>query len=289
MPTTEVSPSLGPEVQESIASPPCEAVPTPFAGQGGLVAALPSSGRLGRPPELVKKITTSGASVAITPTKKRRTAARRKFRPVLRAQRRMARAHNLYAVSITLTYVDDRTHQSKDLSALMQAIRAYVRRRVPGVPVSYLWTLDRGDGGVLHYHLLIWLPRDVSLPPDRLEKWWTPGRGSTWRARTKKPSCWVRYITKPTAARFPKGARLYGYGGLDDAGRLSVQRAGWPRWLQRLIPAGEHAKRLSGAGWVHLETGSIYESPYVWTPRGVKLKPILPLWWVLMPTAGGIR
>ena len=82
-----------------------------------------------------------------------------------------------------------------------------------------------------------------------------------------------RYMAKfDSAAKLPKGARLYGYGGLDDVGKMAVSQAGLPRWLLFHLPAGHPARRFPGGGWVDTVTGEIYRSPYIWTPRGAVLR-----------------
>jgi hypothetical protein len=51
----------------------------------------------------------------------------------------------------------------------------------------------------------------------------------------------------------PKGARLYGYGGLDEGGKLAVSRAALPRWLLALLPDG-HRDGAHLSFPVHLDT-----------------------------------
>ncbi|CAM5199368.1 hypothetical protein CDEF62S_03618 [Castellaniella defragrans] len=214
-----------------------------------------------------------GHHVRLRPKLRSRPAARRKLKAALGEQRRIARELGLEAICVTLTYRPDEAHAPRDLSAFRAALFAQVRRSHPSlkIPLPYLWVLDRGGvgevkddlvtTGVLHYHLLLWVPRGFPLR-ERLARWWP--HGSTWHERCKCPQDWTSYMTKATRATFPKGSRLYGCGGLDDTGKLAVARAGWPRWLLRHIPRGERAKRIAGVGWVHVETGELYESPYVW-------------------------
>ncbi|WP_424654505.1 rolling circle replication-associated protein [Castellaniella sp.] len=234
---------------------------------------------------LVKKIKISGTHTPASPRKKARKAARRKLLGVLPQMKRLAPIHNLYAVCLTLTYRDAVTHQAKDLSRFLQRLRLQVRRLHPGTPLPYLSSFDRAEhgsivDGLLHYHLVLWLPRGFRLEHDRLERWWP--HGSTWTERCKNLRDWVHYITKPTSAIFPKGSHLYGYGGLDQTGKYAIGRSGWPIWLKRLIPYGEHAKRATGGGWVHIETGLWLESPWQWTPHGITFKPG-PGWWIGSP------
>ncbi len=271
-----VSPPIGGSSACATPTAPSSRLPHSLLGPGPAASARP---------ELVKKIKTSGTSAPTPRPKKPRKAARRKFLTVLSQMKRLARAHDLHAVCLTLTYKTAHTHQAKDLSRFLQRLRMQIQRLYPGVPLLYLSSLDRAEpdstlDGMLHYHLLIWLPRRFKLEHDRLARWWP--HGSTWTESCRNLRDWVHYITKPTSARFPKNARLYGYGGLDLAGKYAVGRSGWPIWLKRLIPYGEHAKRAAGGGWIHIETGLWFESPWQWTPRGIRLK-MGPGWWVGHP------
>lgn len=272
-------------------------VPPPIGGSIACITPTASSGRLPHPlpgsgtralarPELVKGIETSGTRRTLLPLRKKaRKAARRKLLAVLPQVKRLARAHDLYAVCLTLTYKAAHMHQARDLSKFLKRVRAQIQRLYPGVPFPYLSSLDRAErdstlDGMLHYHLVLWLPRGFRLEHDRLARWWS--HGSTWTERCRNLRNWVCYITKATSAVFPAGARLYGYGGLDLAGKYAVGRSGWPVWLTRLIPYGEHARRMVGGGWVHMETGAWFESPWQWTPRGIRLKAGSG-WWIGHP------
>lgn len=122
----------------------------------------------------------------------------------------------------------------------------------------------------LHYYLLVWIPRGYVLTPAMLFKWWR--WGSTWVQSCRSVKAWGRYLAKfDNTTKLPKGARLYGYGGLDEDGKLVVSRSTLPRWLLGLLPGGHRARRRSGGGWVDMETGEIHLSPYAWTPWGPKL------------------
>lgn len=72
-----------------------------------------------------------------------------------------------------------------------------------------------------------------------------------------------------SVAKLPRGARLFGYGGLDEIGKMAVSRAGLPRWLLALLPVGHGGSRYAGGGRVDTVSGEIYRSPYIWTPWGI--------------------
>lgn len=232
---------------------------------GGRPSSSITSDSLARFAELVNKIGTSPA----TGLRKRRNTARKKLKRIIDEQRKFAKPASLRAVALTLTYRDATLFSSKHISAFLDRLRRALKRTGHSLP--YTWVLDRASH--LHYHLILWLPRGYNLDPARLAKWWT--WGSTWVESCRNVKAWGRYMAKfDSIPTLPKGARLYGCGGLDDAGTLAVSRATLPRWLQALLPAGHRARRCPGGGWVDMATGEIYRSPYTWTPRGAVLAAV---------------
>lgn len=219
--------------------------------------------------ELVNKIGTSPSHSS----QKRIKAARKKLNQVIKEQRRYAKSGKLRAIAVTLTYRDAKHFSPKHISAFLDQLRRKSKRM--GHLLPYAWVLEYASR--LHYHLILWLPRGYSLDPVKLSKWWP--WGSTWIEGCRCIKAWARYISKfDTTIKLPKGGRLYGYGGLDDPGKMAVSRATLPRWLLALLSANHSARRCPGGGWVNRATGEIYRSPYVWTPRGVVLANVsLPI------------
>lgn len=217
--------------------------------------------------ELVRKIETSPA----LSSRKRKNSARKKLTRVIREQSRLAKTAKLRAIALTLTYRDSTAFSPKHISNFMDHLRRTLKRT--GHILPYTWVLEYA--GQLHYHLILWLPRSFTLPPAKLSKWWP--WGSTWVETCRSVGAWAKYIAKfDGTTKLPKGARLYGYGGLDEAGKTAVLRAALPRWLLALLPAHNRARRHPGGGWVDMTTGEVHHSPYVWTPWGVKLRSISP-------------
>lgn len=211
---------------------------------------------------LVRKIETSQA----VSTRKRKNSARKKLTHVIREQRRFAKTATLRAVALTLTYRDSAAFSPKHISSFLDRLRRALKRAGHSLP--YAWVLERA--GQLHYHLILWLPRSYSLAPAKLAKWWP--WGSTWVETCRSVGAWAKYMAKfDGATKLPKRARLYGYGGLDEAGKTAVSRAALPRWLLALLPAHGRARRHPGGGWVDTNTGEVHHSPYVWTPWCFKL------------------
>ncbi|MFM0684858.1 hypothetical protein PQQ77_02640 [Paraburkholderia strydomiana] len=181
----------------------------------------------------------------------------------IQEQRLQAKAAGLRAVALTLTFADNGAFCSGHISAFLERLRKVLKRR--GHTLPYTWVLERE--GRLHYHLMLWLPREFILDKRKLAQWWP--WGSTWTAYCRHVKRWGSYMAKfNCVARLPKATRLFGYGGLDECGRAAVQRAGLPRWLQVLLPRGERTRRFPGGRWTNAETGEAYVSPYLWTPWG---------------------
>lgn len=217
--------------------------------------------------ELVIKIGTSPVSLL----RKRKNYARKKLAYVIKEQRRFAKVAKLKAVALTLTYRDSATFSPKHISSFLDHLRRIFKRA--GRILPYAWLLECASQ--LHYHLILWLPCSYSLDTAKLTKWWP--WGSTWVETCRSVGAWAKYMAKfDGITKLPKGARLYGYGGLDEAGHTAVSRAALPRWLLALLPAHTCARRRPGGGWVTTNTGEVHHSPYVWTPLGAKLRSISP-------------
>lgn len=212
--------------------------------------------------ELVKKIATSATAL-----KKRIRTARKKIKAVTQEHRRIARKNGLYAVAVTLTYADSADFCSKHVTRFINCLRAKLKRQ--GHSLLYAWVLEHSS--MLHYHLILWLPRRFKLSHADLVKWWQ--WGSTWNEACRKVSSWIRYISKrEDKANLPSSARVFGSGGLDDEGKESIFKGMLPLWLSALLPKEAKVRRLLGVGWVDEQTGAIYESPWEWTPYGPRLK-----------------
>ncbi len=217
--------------------------------------------------ELVRKIETSPPKC----NKKRKNTACKKLRRAIKEQRRYAKTAKLRAVAVTLKYQDIGACSRKHISRFIDNLRRQLQRK--GYILPYAWVLERASQ--LHYHLIIWLPRCFVLTPAKLKKMWP--WGDTYVEACRSVDAWRAYITKfDSVAKLPKRARLYGYGGLDDEGAMEVLRSTLPRWLLELLPPNHRTCRRRGGGWIDTTTGNIYVSPYVWTPRGTKLRSVSP-------------
>lgn len=212
--------------------------------------------------ELVKKIETSATAL-----KKRVRICRKKLKAVTKEHRRIAKAKGLFAVAATLTFAQESDFCAKHITRFLNCLRSKLKRQ--GHQLLYAWVLERA--GALHYHLALWLPRGFKLDCTELAKWWP--WGSTWNEACRKVSAWIHYISKRNCkTNLPIGARAFGCGGLDAQGKQTTQYAMFPRWLKAVVPPSAKVKRVAKVGWINLETGEVYESPWIWTPQGCRLK-----------------
>jgi hypothetical protein len=175
------------------------------------------------------------------------------------------------AVALTLTYRDNDQFAKAHITRFINCLRTKLKRM--GHTLAYVWVLERATA--LHYHLTLWLPYGFKLTHESLKSWWP--WGSTWVEACHSVRAWGRYIRKTEdKANLPPKARLFGYGGLDLAGKEQVFIASLPYWLKLVLQSGAKVKRAFGA-WVDMLTGEIFSCPWIWTGRGFMLRSELTL------------
>ena len=103
---------------------------------------------------------------------------------------------------VTLTYREVGDWQPHHISDLLQRIRVWLRRR--GHRFRYVWVAELQRRGALHYHVLAWLPRGLTLPETRqagmVDPWINTNRMGT---QARWISCEVR-----EQARLKGGTRI---------------------------------------------------------------------------------
>jgi hypothetical protein len=187
---------------------------------------------------------------------------------------------------LTLTYRDVDGFKPRHVSELLQRIRQWLKRKGHGF--AYVWVGELQRRGALHYHVLVWLPRGLTLPKPDKQGWWR--HGSTrieWARNAVGYLC--KYVSKfdgPDA--FPKGARLHGAGGFDLLGKQVRRWFNLPAWLKSAIGVGRRVVRLKGFGLVDGETGVCMPSPWRVSCRGGRVfaRRIAPLETPLRPVEG---
>lgn len=165
-------------------------------------------------------------------------------------------------VMLTLTYREVRGWHELHISELLQRIRVWLRRR--GHKFRYVWVGELQQRGALHYHVVLWLPRGLTLPKPDKQGWWT--HGSTRIEWARKPAGYLaKYASKldsKVGYGFPAGARLHGKGGLDEFGRSVAQWFNLPQWAREICDLAGRAMRVKGSGLVERGTGVCLPSPW---------------------------
>lgn len=198
--------------------------------------------------------------------KRKRKRQRKRLKAIINVANKMASREKRQAICMTLTYSDSRLFDKNHISRFIDNLRRWLKREHQ-TTLIYTWVLERATQ--LHYHLTIWLPAGILLDFNRLDRWWS--WGSTWTERCRDLNRWADYMAKfdKPDIFFRKGTRLYGYGGLDAVAKIALARTSMPVWLLKILPRDDHARRIVGGGWVNLNTGERYLSPYRWTSRGI--------------------
>jgi hypothetical protein len=164
---------------------------------------------------------------------------------------------------LTLTYAEHNEYERLHITGLLKCIRAYMERK--GYKFHYVWVLENTKKGKPHYHILIWLPKGVTLPKPDKRGWWVHGSTRIEWIRKNGAAYIAKYCAKheENQGDFPKGARLHGCGGLSTERRW--RRSWWnlPRYVRNHYPESElKVRAAAGGGWVSKETGEWLDSPY---------------------------
>lgn len=167
---------------------------------------------------------------------------------------RLAPLHDHWCAFITTTYRNDADYSPRHISDFCKRMRRYLERE--NIVARYVWVLELTRAGKAHYHMAVWLPNGTKLPKPDEEGWWP--HGSTRIEKARRPVGYlIKYTSKGTEDdRVPKGARLWGCGGLQRDGRAELRWRLLPGYVQRDTQPGEHVIRFKGVGgWLNLATG----------------------------------
>ena len=177
---------------------------------------------------------------------------------------------------VTPTYAEGVRWDPRHVSETLKRVRQWCHRR--GVVCRYVWVAEvqekrqaRFGGHCVHYHIMLFLPRSLSLPKFDKQGWWPHGSTQTVRCRVRGVGYIAKYASKGQVAPLPKGARLHGAGGLSRSGRN--ERMWWlcPPYVRRQFPAAElEPRRCKGGGWVSRITGE-------WMPSAFRIVSFIRL------------
>jgi hypothetical protein len=146
------------------------------------------------------------------------------------------------AAFVTLTYRPGVDYDPRQISEALNCLRVWCERR--GVWFRYVWRLEFGEvSGRLHYHVVVWLPRGISMPAWDTRGWWSHGMTQFQWAR--KPVGYLskvaRYAAKAAAASseefHTKGARWWGIGGITRSTRVALRLVLAPGWVRDMWAA----------------------------------------------------
>jgi hypothetical protein len=143
---------------------------------------------------------------------------------------------------ITLTYAEDGQWDKRHLIDLIKHYREWFKRNGRGEKFHYVWVMELTEIGRPHYHLVAWFPKGVVPPLPDKQGWWPHGMTQA-KFATSPVGYIAKYASKSetkSGAHLPKGARLWGYGGLRMDERGPVAFAIAPRWLKGLVHHESH-------------------------------------------------
>jgi hypothetical protein len=165
------------------------------------------------------------------------------------------------AYMLTLTYRGVHDWKPEHIRAALDHLRKWLKRSY-GWSLRYLWVMELQKRGAPHYHVVVWVPRELAPADLHLDArgWWPHGMTNSVRAVAP-----VRYVMKYVSKfdspdSFPKGARCYGIGGLDVVGRSCRRWINWPRFVQARADVNTPVHRVRGGGW--LVAGARYASEW---------------------------
>lgn len=168
-----------------------------------------------------------------------------------------ARKHRYRAVMVTLTYAPGHSWQPRHISTYLNHVRRWLHHR--GGKLRAVWVMELQKRGAPHYHVIIWLPRGLTLPMADKQGWWPHGMSNQIWAR--KP---VNYLTKYASkvdskgGAFPPGARIFGVHGCPI--HLGWWRA--PQWLRAIAEPGWKVCKRYGSWWCIEELAYALRSPW---------------------------
>lgn len=170
-------------------------------------------------------------------------------------------------IMVTLTYGDAFGWRPEHIRAYLNTVRAWYSRRSGGGRLAYVWVAEmqaHRDTPTIHYHVIFWISARIRMPKaDRLG-WWPHGSTNTLVA--KKPIGYLmKYASKfESKEGLPHGARIYGVGGLDAAGRGLRRWCNLPGFVQARASVAEASgwRRAVGGGWVDGTTGDWWPSEW---------------------------
>lgn len=162
---------------------------------------------------------------------------------------------------VTLTYRPDVEWDRRHVSNILHLVRRYLRTR--GYALRYVWVLELTKAGKPHYHIAVELPKGITLPKPDKRGWWPHGSTRIEWARHVLGYL-AKYVSKGSPeARFPRGARISGVGGLDDQAKREKRWWMAPAYVREQFGEGANPFRAPGGGWLCRFSGEWIASAWV--------------------------
>lgn len=150
---------------------------------------------------------------------------------------------------LTLTYAFGVEWKPEHVSDCIRSVRKWLAKS--GLPCRFVWVAELQKRGAVHYHVALWLPSDVFLPAPDLVGWWPHGSSRTERARGAVAYL-MKYLSKGLGKgdlSLPKGARMFGVGGLDHSMARAKRWLGLPGFVQSRSDIFDDWRPAPGGGW----------------------------------------
>jgi hypothetical protein len=153
--------------------------------------------------------------------------------------------------------------QPRHITGLIKNLRMWAKRQ--GAEIApYVWVAELQQRGAVHYHILIWLPKRLSLPKPDKQGWWP--HGFTGRAIARNAVGYLaKYASKieSKTGAFPDGCRIHGAGGLELPRRREKRWWMLPRDVRELTNPIDDMRRMRGG----YRTGpNVYPLKHCWSP-----------------------
>lgn len=182
-------------------------------------------------------------------------------------------------VMSTLTVRDGYQWKPRDVSDYLRCVRMWFKDRCPGQKLRYVWVAEIQDGkrredgvgrGAIHYHVIFFLPEGVRMPHADRMGWWPHGMTNT-KYSTSPIAYLVSYAKKVDSKNvggFPRGARISGFGGLDNVGRAIRRWCLLPAYVQANASITDRFKPAAGGGYRNDATGEVLLAEFAPTGGG---------------------
>lgn len=166
----------------------------------------------------------------------------------------VTRGRRIARLFVTLTYRPDVEWKPEHIKNFFRLVRQRFARR--GERARYVWVMELTQRGVPHYHIVFWFRASLRLPaPDRAGLW--PHGWSNVQRAHSPVGYLISYAAKADAleAAFPKGARIFGAGGLEPDMRAEKRWRLLPTYVREEFSYGDDVRRARGGGWLSAVTG----------------------------------